>query len=81
MLNSRDAVTHARLRKPWARAFATTSLMGYENMVVRRARELIESLDKRHSENIDISEWMEFFSCALLARAPEKSSFHHLGLI
>lgn len=62
MLNSRDPITHAHLRKPWNRAFTTTSLKGYEEMVIRRARELIGSLDKRHSEKLDISEWMEFFS-------------------
>jgi cytochrome P450 len=62
MLGSRDASTHTRLRKPWNRAFTTASLKDYEHIVVRRARELIENLDKRHSQQLDISEWMEFFS-------------------
>ncbi|KAH8118549.1 cytochrome P450 [Phellopilus nigrolimitatus] len=65
----RDVHEHARRRKPWNRAFNTTSVKGYEPIVVKRALQLVEELEKRSQtkgsynvSSVDLAEWMGYFT-------------------
>jgi hypothetical protein len=59
----RDVADHTRRRRLWNRAFNGTSLKDYDEIIVRRSRELVNALGKRTSQKIDISQWMGFFAC------------------
>jgi cytochrome P450 len=58
----RDPTEHARRRKPWVRAFTTTALRDYEEIVGNSCRVLIDALEKRQGEILDIAAWMSYFS-------------------
>ena len=65
----RDVQEHARRRKAWNRAFSTTSLKGYEPIVIRRALQLADMLEKRagakagpQKDPVDLVEWMRIFT-------------------
>jgi cytochrome P450 len=62
IFDARDPEVHTRLRRIWNRAVSGSAMKEYEKVLIRQNRQLIESLHKRHSETIDISQWMEFFS-------------------
>lgn len=62
VLWERDRAHHAHLRKPWNKAFNSTSLKDYDHIVITKVHELIEGLDKRSSGVVDISKWMDYFS-------------------
>lgn len=65
MLWERDRTDHGQLRRDWNKAFNSTSLKDYDAMVVRTSRELVEELEKRTSEVVDISKWMDYFSLVI----------------
>ncbi|EJD01469.1 cytochrome P450 [Fomitiporia mediterranea MF3/22] len=65
----RDPQEHARRRKTWNRAFSTTSVKGYEQILIRRALQLVGELEKRaqvkggpQKSSVDLAEWMRFFT-------------------
>ncbi|EJD01468.1 cytochrome P450 [Fomitiporia mediterranea MF3/22] len=69
----RDPQEHARRRKPWNRAFNTTSVKGYEQILIRRALQLVGELEKRAQVKggllksaVDLAEWMKFFTFDLM---------------
>jgi cytochrome P450 len=62
IFDARGPDVHTPLRRIWNRAVSGTAMKEYEKVLVRQNRQLIESLHKRHSETVDISQWMEFFS-------------------
>jgi cytochrome P450 len=61
-VQQQDPVEHKRRRKTWDRAFSTASIKNYEEIVTRKARELIEQLEKRAGQEIDLSMWMSYFA-------------------
>ena len=67
----RDPQEHARRRKPWNRAFNTISVKGYEQILIRRALQLVGELEKRAQVKggplesaVNLAEWMKFFTSA-----------------
>ncbi|KAH7915810.1 cytochrome P450 [Hygrophoropsis aurantiaca] len=64
----RDSQRHAKLRKAWSKAFTNSPMKDYEELMLQRALQLIETLDKfcRDSPDgyghVDISKWINFFS-------------------
>ncbi|KIM78409.1 hypothetical protein PILCRDRAFT_11126 [Piloderma croceum F 1598] len=62
IIGTQDPVEHKRRRKTWDRAFSTAAIRNYEEIVVRRARQLVEQFEKRAGQDIDLSTWMSFFS-------------------
>jgi len=58
----RDPVEHKRRRKMWDRAFSTAAIKNYDEIVAKRARELVEQFEKRAGQEIDLSMWMSYFS-------------------
>ena len=59
----RDPSVHARRRRPWNRAFNTTSLKEFQPIIVNRARQLVDILRARRGQVVDIAEWISFFTC------------------
>ena len=69
LIAHRNPVEHKRRRKLWDRAFSTIAIKNYDDIVVRKASELVEQLEKRVGQEIDLSMWMSYFACvASLAR-------------
>ncbi|KAL5507847.1 hypothetical protein ACEPAH_5465 [Sanghuangporus vaninii] len=65
----RDMQEHARRRKAWNRAFSTSSLKGYEPILVRRALQLTDMLEKQagakggpQKDAVNLVEWMRYFT-------------------
>ena len=57
----RDPVAHARRRRPWNRAFSVAALKEYEQILRKRAIELVEVLT-RDKGVVDLSELIGCFS-------------------
>lgn len=62
LIGQRDPFVHKQRRKPWDRAFSGASLKNYEDIIVKRSRELISQFKKRIGEEIDLAMWMSCFS-------------------
>ena len=62
LIGTQDPSEHKRRRKTWDRAFSTAAIRNYEEIVVRRARQLVEQFEKRAEQEIDLSMWMSYFS-------------------
>ncbi|KIM73430.1 hypothetical protein PILCRDRAFT_829164 [Piloderma croceum F 1598] len=62
VVGTRDPFEHKRRRKTWDRGFGTAAIRNYEEIVVKKARELLEQFEKRAGHEIDLSMWMSYFS-------------------
>ncbi|KAI0043483.1 cytochrome P450 [Auriscalpium vulgare] len=67
----RDPVEHARRRRLWTQAFASTSLKEYEVIVAKRARQLVARLvnvtaDASNDGAINIGKWLGYFATDLM---------------
>ncbi|KZP07807.1 cytochrome P450 [Athelia psychrophila] len=62
LITHRDTAQHRARRRLWDRAFSTASVKGYDELVIKRTRELCEALEKRSGQVLDFSRWMGFFS-------------------
>ena len=62
LLHITHPAPHAKRRRMWMKAFTGAALKDYEQITIRRMRELIEALQKRQSEIVDIARWMEYFA-------------------
>lgn len=58
----RNHAEHMRRRKAWNRAFNTSSLKGYEPVIEKRARQLVDALSARKNQVVDLAEWVSFFT-------------------
>ncbi|KAI0050676.1 high nitrogen upregulated cytochrome P450 monooxygenase 2 [Auriscalpium vulgare] len=68
---------HSRRRKAWNRAFTTTAVKGYEEIVVKRTRQLIERLENLSLQRdslkgkslgaiLDLGQWLSYFATDLM---------------
>lgn len=62
LISCQDPVEHARRRRPWNRAFSTSSLREYQPVIARRALQLLDALQNQGSE-LDLAQWISFFAC------------------
>ncbi|KAI5124823.1 hypothetical protein M0805_005453 [Coniferiporia weirii] len=69
LIATRDVQEHSRRRRTWNRAFSTTSVKGYEPILVKRALQLVEELEKRSRKEkdgrvpaVNLSDWMNRFT-------------------
>ncbi|TFK36467.1 cytochrome P450 [Crucibulum laeve] len=68
LIGNRNQARHAQLRKTWNKAFASSAMGDYEEILVRRATQLVEHLDalcKFKSDGIgrtDIAQWVDYFA-------------------
>ena len=60
---------HAQLRKPWSNAFTNASLKDYEEILIGRAAQLVEAVERiceRPDESgwakVDIARWISYFA-------------------
>ncbi|OCB86513.1 high nitrogen upregulated cytochrome P450 monooxygenase 2 [Sanghuangporus baumii] len=62
----RSSQEHARRRKRWNRAFNSSAVKGYEQVVQKRALQLVSELEKRSVKNgnqsVNLAEWISFFA-------------------
>jgi cytochrome P450 len=65
VLTTIDPVQHKQRRRTWDRAFSTAAIKNYEDIIVRKTRELLDHFEKRAGEQIDFSMWMRHFSWVL----------------
>lgn len=52
---------HTRRRRPWNRAFNSDALKGYEEIIEKRANQLIQTLD-RQVGSTNLAQWISFFT-------------------
>lgn len=60
----RDKTEHTRRRRPWTRAFSTAALKGYEELVEKRANQLVDTMTQNGS--FDLSQLISFFACVMI---------------
>ena len=51
-----------RRRKPWNRAFNTSSLKEYEPAIEKRVRQLVDALGERKGKVVDLAKWVSYFT-------------------
>ncbi|TFK75098.1 cytochrome P450 [Pluteus cervinus] len=61
MISIRNKADHTRRRRPWTRAFSTTALKDYEEIITRRSTQLVEHLGNQKGV-IDLAQWIAYFS-------------------
>lgn len=52
---------HTRRRRPWNRAFNTEALKGYEEIIEKRANQLMETLSCQVGAT-NLAQWISFFT-------------------
>ena len=65
LITCKTRAEHARLRVPWNYAFRSESLRDYQPIIVRRASQLVEVLEKRAlaRETVNLVTYMSYFAC------------------
>lgn len=54
---------HHRRRQPWNRAFSNEALKGYEEIIERRATQLVQVIvSESRAGSIDLSKWFDYFT-------------------
>ena len=68
MIGQRDPVKHLHQRKSWNRAFSSTAMKEYEDIVANRVRQLVSCLENLVHRSaptegalLDISAWFNYF--------------------
>jgi hypothetical protein len=54
LIGIRDLRRHAQLRKPWNQAFQSAALIGYEDILVDRAAQLMTHLQKLCDDEVSV---------------------------
>jgi cytochrome P450 len=62
LIGLRNPVEHKQRRRLWDRAFNTAAMKNYDEIIIRRVRELINQFEHRAGQEVDLSMWMSFFS-------------------
>jgi cytochrome P450 len=62
LIGIRDPVEHKRRRKTWDRGLNAAAIKNYNEIIVKRVRELVEHFGERAGQEIDLSKWMGHFS-------------------
>ena len=58
-----DIREHARRRRPWNRAFSAAAVRGYEETIAKRARQLVDALERQQGEReVVLGKWFNFFA-------------------
>ena len=69
LIDQRDPIMHMHQRKPWNRAFSSTSLKEYEVILAKRTRQLVSCLEDRVNGSdqklgvvLDVTTWFSYFA-------------------
>ena len=63
MVGILDTDAHLRRRKNWGRGMGPAAIKEYEHFIARRARQLLERLERRVGEVLVIGNWFNYFTC------------------
>lgn len=72
VVDLRDSVLHAKLRKPWNQAFSSEPLKDYELLLIPRVAQLLEILkgaclrDRDGIGRVNIAKWIGCFTYVIL---------------
>ncbi|KAJ8074049.1 hypothetical protein PM082_012341 [Marasmius tenuissimus] len=58
---------HAARRRIWNRGMSTESLREYEVIIARRANQLVDALQAREKEEVDLGQWLVYFTIDFMA--------------
>ncbi len=62
MIGIEDLSTHMTRRRAWNRGFSSAAIAEYEELVGRRAMQLVQRLEERQGKQVDIERWFDYFS-------------------
>lgn len=62
MLAIEDTCTHLLRRRAWNRAFSTSAVAEYAELVAVRAKQLTQRLEEHRGQEIRLDKWMDYFS-------------------
>ena len=63
LIGVQDVNEHLRRRRPWNRAFSAAAVKGYEETIARRARQLVDALERQQEEGeVVLGKWFNFFA-------------------
>lgn len=62
LVGLRDKKEHSRRRKPWIRALSPASIKYYESFLTSRTTQLVELLEEKASEVVDLSKWIGYYT-------------------
>jgi cytochrome P450 len=63
LINLMDPQEHSRRRKAWERGLNISAVQDYGATLSIRVQQLVECLETRRSEIINISNWLSWLSC------------------
>lgn len=58
----RDPAAHLKRRKPWNRAFSTTSVKEFEPIIQHRVQQFVDALAERQGQVLDLAAWVSYFT-------------------
>ncbi|KAH9477825.1 Cytochrome P450 monooxygenase orf5 [Psilocybe cubensis] len=62
----RDKTEHTRRRRPWTRGFSTNALKGYEELIVKRSRQLVDLLSSKKGVT-NLTEYISYFAYDIMS--------------
>ncbi|KIP08940.1 hypothetical protein PHLGIDRAFT_68457 [Phlebiopsis gigantea 11061_1 CR5-6] len=62
IIGFREPQDHQRRRRPWNRAFNTSSLKEFVPIIQNRVQQLVEALGARQGQSVDLAQWIGFFT-------------------
>ncbi|KAF8258328.1 cytochrome P450 [Lactarius quietus] len=76
LVDQRDPTKHLEQRKPWNRAFATSALKEYDELLMKRVRQLTSCLEDRVNASdqkagvvLDVVQWFTYFATDFMGDA------------
>ena len=58
----RNPAVHAKRRRPWNRAFNTSSLKDFHPLIANRAKQLVDHLKAHKGQIVDLQQWISFLT-------------------
>ena len=63
LIGVQDVDEHLRRRRPWNRAFSAAAVKGYEETIAKRARQLVDALERQQGKGEGVlGKWFNFFA-------------------
>lgn len=62
MIGIEDMANHLTRRRAWNRAFSSAAITEYEEMVARRAMQLVQRLEDHKGKEVELERWFDYFS-------------------
>ena len=69
---------HTRRRRPWNRAFNSEALKGYEEIIDKRANQLMETLSRQVGPT-NLAQWISFFTFDFMSDMASVLSLHNIS--